>query len=342
LIVLLTGGTGFLGKSVARALAARGHALRVLARDTSDLRGLPPAEIVRGDVTDGEAMLRAAQGCGAVCHMAALVRMWTPERERFERVNVGGLRNALQAARAAGARLVYTSSFIAVGPAGPEPVDESRTHPGCGYRNDYERTKAMADAVALEAAAAGQDLVLLYPGVVYGPGDLTDGNLVARMVADHLGGRLPGIVGPGDRLWSYAFVEDVAAGHASALERGKAGQRYFLGGDNVTMNELFALVEKITGVRPPARHIPYAAASALGFAMWTWAELTGHPPQLTHEVVNVFREHWAYSSAKAERDLGYRRTPLEEGLRRTVAWLRETGALIPAAGPVEAAAATWR
>jgi farnesol dehydrogenase len=325
LIVLLTGGTGFLGKSVARALAARGHALRVVARETSDLRGLPRAEIVRADVTDGDALLRAAEGCGAVCHMAALVRMWTPEREQFERVNVGGLRNALQAARGAGARLLYTSSFIAVGPAGPEPVDESRRHPGRGYRNDYERTKAQADAVASEAAAGGQDVVTLYPGVVYGPGDLTDGNLVAKMVADHLRGRLPGIIGPGDRLWSYAFVEDVAEGHASALERGRAGERYFLGGDNVSMNELFATLERVAAVPAPRRHIPYAAASALGFAMWTWAELTGHPPQLTHEVVNVFREHWAYSSAKAERELGYRRTPLEEGLRRTVAWLRETG-----------------
>jgi farnesol dehydrogenase len=325
LIVLLTGGTGFLGKSVARALAARGHALRVVARETSDLRGLPRAEIVRADVTDGDALLRAAEGCGAVCHMAALVRMWTPEREQFERVNVGGLRNALQAARGAGARLLYTSSFIAVGPAGPEPADESRRHPGRGYRNDYERTKAQADAVASEAAAGGQDVVTLYPGVVYGPGDLTDGNLVAKMVADHLRGRLPGIIGPGDRLWSYAFVEDVAEGHASALERGTAGERYFLGGDNVSMNELFATLERVAAVPAPHRHIPYAAASALGFAMWTWAELTGHPPQLTHEVVNVFREHWAYSSAKAERELGYRRTPLEVGLRRTVAWLRETG-----------------
>ena len=240
MIVLLTGGTGFLGKSVARALAARGHALRILARETSDLSGLPRAEVVRGDVTDRDSMLRAAQGCGAVCHMAALVRMWTPEREGFDRVNVTGLRHALQAARDAGARLLYTSSFIAVGPAGPDPADESRRHPGRGYRNDYERTKALADAVAAEAAAAGQDVVTLYPGVVYGPGELTEGNLVAKMVADHLRGILPGIIGPGDRLWSYAFVEDVASGHASALEHGRAGERYFLGGDNVSMNGLFA------------------------------------------------------------------------------------------------------
>ena len=321
--VLLTGGTGFLGKNVARALHAAGHDLRVLAREGSNLSGLPAGiEVARGDVTDAAAMLRAAFGCQAVLHMAALVKMWVPDRDVFEAVNVGGLRHALAAAAAAGARLVYTSSFIAVGPAGPAPADESQVHPGIGFRNDYERTKAQADVIAREAAAAGTDIVILYPGVVYGPGDRTDGNLVVQMVADHIGGRFPGIVGPGDRLWSYAFVEDVAAGHVAALERAAPGSRYFLAGENATMNALFATLAEVSGAPPPARHIPYAAATALGYALYLWAELTGLPPKLTHEVVGVFREHWAYSSARAERDLGYRPTPLREGLRRTVEWLR--------------------
>jgi farnesol dehydrogenase len=323
--ILLTGGTGFLGKSVARSLAARGHALRLLARAGSDLDRLPAeAEIVRGDVTDADGLRRAAGGCGAVVHLAALVKMWVSDPSRFEAVNVGGFRNALAAARAAGARLVYTSSFVALGPAGPEPADESRVHPGNHFRNAYERTKARADAAAREAAAVGADIVVLYPGVVYGPGDLTEGNLVVKMVADHLRGRLPGIVGPGDRLWSYAFVDDVAEGHALALERGRKGERYFLAGENATLEQLFALVQRLAGT-PPPRHIPYAAASMLGRAMYFWAELTGHPPPLTHEVVDVFREHWAYASAKAERELGYRPTPLEEGLKRTIAWLNEQG-----------------
>jgi dihydroflavonol-4-reductase len=190
LIVLLTGGTGFLGKSVARAVAGRGHAVRVLARGTSDLPGCRPRpRSCAATSPTATAMLRAARGCGAVCHMAALVRMWTPDRARFDLVSVSGQRHALLAARETGARIVYTSSFIAVGPAGPEPAHEPQRHPGRGYRNDDERTKALADA----------------------------------------------------------------------------------------------------------------AASVLGFALWAWAELTGHPPPLTHEVVNVFREHWAFSSARVER-----------------------------------------
>jgi farnesol dehydrogenase len=245
-----------------------------------------------------------------------------PEREVFDAVNVGGLKNALAAAQAAGARLLYTSSFIALGPTGAQPADESLARDGRGYRNDYERTKAIADGIAREAAAGGADVVILYPGVVYGPGDLTDGNLVVKMAADHMAGRFPGIVGPGDRVWSYAYVDDVAAGHAAALEKGGAGSRYILAGENVSMNGFFETLAAVAGTPPPRRHIPYAGAAALGYALYLWAELTGLPPQLTHEVVGVFREHWSYSSARAERELGYRPTPLAEGLRRTVAWLR--------------------
>jgi farnesol dehydrogenase len=311
---------------VARALFARGHEVRLIARAGSDLASLPAVEVVRGDVGDAGALARAAEGCGAVLHLAALVKMWVPDREEFERVNVDGLRAALAAAAGAGARLVYTSSFMALGPTPALPVDESQVHPGHSFRNEYERTKARADGLAREAAAAGRDVVLLYPGVVYGPGDRTAGNIVVNMIADHLRGAFPGIIGPGDRLWSYSFVEDVAAAHVQALERGRRGERYLLAGENATMNELFRLLAEVTGVPAPRRHIPYAAASALGWMLYAWAELTGLPPLLTHEVVGVFRAHWAYDSAKAGRELGYRVTPLREGLRRTVEWLRATAA----------------
>ena len=325
--VLLTGGTGFLGRNVARYVRAAGHDLRLLVREGSPVQDLDGFEVARGDVTDAESLRSAAAGCDAIIHMAAVVKMWAPDPSVFDIVNVGGLRNVLATARETGVRLVYTSSFIAVGPAGPEPATEERVHPGDRYRNDYERTKAEADRVARDAALAGQDVVMLYPGVVYGPGAMTDGNLVVKMIVDHLEGRLAGIIGPGDRLWSYAFVEDVAAGHVAALERGQRGERYFLAGPNVDMNTFFATLQAVAGVAPPRRHIPYAVASFLGLTLYAWAELAGHPPLLTHEVVDVFREHWAYSSAKAEKSLGYRATPLEEGLRRTLAWLRAEGHL---------------
>jgi farnesol dehydrogenase len=330
--VLLTGGTGFLGRTVARHLAARGHALRVLARPTSRLEGLPEGvEVAAGDVTDALSMACAAEGCDAVVHMAALVKIWVPDRERFEAVNVGGLVNALAAARAAGARLVYTSSFMALGPSGEGALDAERPHPGPAFRNLYELTKARADTLAREAGTGGQDVVTVYPGVIYGPGDMTEGNIVVRMIADHLNGRLPALVGPGDRRWSYAFVEDVAEGHALALEKGLSGDRFVLGGENATLARVFDLVREIAGVAPPRLRIPYGVASVLGRAQWLWAELTGHPPQLTHGEVGIFREEWACDSTRAERALGYEWRPLAEGLRETVRWLRAQ-ALVPPAG----------
>jgi len=166
---------------------------------------------------------------------------------------------------------------------------------------------------------------MLYPGVIYGPGDLTDGNIVVRLIIDHLRGKLPGIVGPGDRLWSYSFVDDVAGAHVAALERGRSGERYCLCGENATLTQVFATVAELTGVPPPTRHIPYSLAWVLGYAAYLWAELTGHPPALTHETTRVFREDWAYTSAKAERELGYRPRSLRAGLESTVAWLKETG-----------------
>jgi NAD+-dependent farnesol dehydrogenase len=330
--VLLTGGTGFLGRNVARRLAAAGHQLRVLVREGSVRDGLPDgAEFAPGDVTELDSVRRAAEGCQAVMHMAALVKMWVPDRDRFDAVNLGGLLNALAAARETGARVVYTSSFIAVGPTGAAPADESQRHPGHHYGNDYERTKAAADGLAQQAADLGQDVVRLYPGVIYGPGELTDGNLVVKTLLDHLHGKVPGIIGRGDRLWSYAYVEDVAEGHLLALESGKSGERYFLGGENVSMAGYYALLAELTGVRPPRLHIPYAAAWMMGLGLWGWAELTGHEPKLTHQVVNVFRQHWSYSSAKAERELGYRPRPLRAGLELTLEWLRQTGRLPAAA-----------
>jgi farnesol dehydrogenase len=330
--VLLTGATGFLGRTVARRLAARGHALRVLARPTSRLEGLPDGfEVAAGDVTDPLSLGAAAEGCDAVLHMAALVKIWVPDEGLFETTNVGGVRNALAAARAAGARLVYTSSFIALGPSGPGALDAARPHPGPPFRNAYERTKARADALAREAAAAGGDVVILYPGVVYGPGEMTEGNIVARMIADHLNGRLPALVGPADRRWSYAFVEDVAEGHVLALERARAGDRFVLGGENATLARLFDLVHEVAGKAPPRRRVPYAVASLVGRAQWLWAELTGHPPQLTHGEVGVFREEWACDSERAVRELGYSPRTLAEGLRETVRWLRDAG-LAPGRG----------
>jgi farnesol dehydrogenase len=323
--VLVTGGTGFLGRRIVSELADR-HALRLLVRRGSSRERFPAGvELAEGDVTDRASLARAMAGCDAVLHAAALVKILAP-REQFDRVNVGGLDNVLAAAESAGGveRILYISSFMALGPTDGRVLDESAEPRDRSWINDYERTKTLADRAARQAIAAGAPLAVVYPGVIYGPGEMTEGNIVVRHLLDLVHGRLPGLIGSPERRWNYVYVDDVARGVALALEA-PTTSRYVLGGENVTLGEFYALIGRVAGAKIPTLRIPDPIAKAAGAAQKLWAGLRGATPQLTPDLVEVYKHDWAYSSAKAEKELGYRWRPLAEGLAATVAWLRETG-----------------
>jgi farnesol dehydrogenase len=325
--VFVTGGTGYLGSSLVAALAAAGEEVSVLVRDRSRAGRLPPgARAVPGDVMDPDSLRRGMAGCDRAIHAAAHVRSWDRDPRRFEAVNVRGLVNVLRAAREAGlALLLYTSSFIALGPTDGEIADEDWAPPDRTFHNLYEKTKAEADQLARREAGEGLPLIILYPGVIYGPGPVTPGNLVGRTVRDFMAGTIPGILGKGDRRFCYAFVGDVAEGHLLALRTGRGGERFILGGENRTLRELFRELEEITGVASPRRHIPYALAKAAGRLQRWKSGFTGREPEITDEVVEIFRHEWAYTSRRAQARLGYRITPLRDGLRATVQGIKEGG-----------------
>jgi farnesol dehydrogenase len=304
--VLVTGGTGYLGRAVVGALLASGHDVVLYGR-TASASGLPAAAI-DGDIRDAARLCDAAKGCGAMLHSAALVATWTRRSRDFDDVNVGGLRAVLDAAGRNGIRRVlYTSSFLAIPPAGLDVAPEW---------NDYQRTKAAADTLADAAVRQGSPIVRLYPGVIYGPGAATEGNLVGRMVADHLAGRLPGVIG-GDRIWSFSFVEDVAAAHVAALEAGTPGARYLLGGVDAPQMRVFDIVQKLTG-RPRPRRIPGWLASLAAFAAELTAAWFRRTPLLTTGTLEILLRDWPLGHARATVELGYRVTPLEEGVARVV------------------------
>lgn len=333
--VLVTGGTGFLGRAVVRRLAGAGHQLTLLVRSTASREGFPAGvDFATGDVTDRATVVAAARGQEAIVHAAALVKLVAPAAE-FDRVNVSGLENVLWAAAEAGvARLVYVSSFIALGPTenGPggeldetaeAPLDEK--NPERPWINDYERTKTLADRRAREAIAAGAPVVVVYPGVIYGPGVMTEGNLVVRGIVEALHRRLPALVGDRGRRWSYVHVEDVAAGVQAALERAPTGGRYVLGGDNVSLGDFYATLEQLSGVRMPTRWLPKGLAKAMGVLMRGWSQLFGGTPKLTPDLVEVCHHDWAYRSDTAARTLGYAPRSLRQGMSETIAWLEESG-----------------
>ena len=324
--LLVTGTTGFLGGRIAERLVAAGHEVRALVRDP---RARPAsscgAEPILGDVTDRESVLRAARGCEAIVHAAALVRVWVPDRRAFDRVNVEGFEAVAQAAHERSARLLYVSSFLALGASSGAPRDETATAAPGSWHNDYQRTKAEADRRARALGQAGRDIVRVYPGVVFGPGRLTAGNHVVRLLLAHARGELPGLLGRGDRRQCLAFVDDVAEGVRLALALARPGSGYVLGGENRTPRELFRAFARASGIAEPKRRIPFAVAALVGrLARWR-AERSGVEPALTDEVVRIYREEWAFTSASAERDLGYRITPFDEAMRSTVEWLRSIG-----------------
>jgi farnesol dehydrogenase len=305
--VFVTGGTGYFGRALVTALAGRGHDVVVFARHAS--RSGPPGRAVDGDVRDRNALERAAAGCDAIVHAAALVSIWRNRQEDFDDVNVGGLRNVLAVADAHHiSRVLYTSSFLALPPRDRDAPLEA---------NDYQRTKVAADRLADAAVAAGSPLIRIYPGVIYGPGSLTEGNLVGRLVRDHLIHRLPGLVGP-EHLWSYSYVDDVAAGLCAAIERGRAGARYALGGENAPQSRIFEIVAQLTGRRPP-RRIAFPIATAMGVFEEMRARVFGATPLVTRGAVEILRHDWPLDSTDAVRELGYRITPLNEGAKQMIA-----------------------
>jgi NAD+-dependent farnesol dehydrogenase len=304
--VLVTGGTGYLGCAVVRALAHAGHQPIVFSRHpaASDLPGVR----FDGDVRDARAVDAAVRRADAVCHAAALVSVWQKRSADFDDVNVRGLENVLEACeRHRIRRIVYTSSFLALPPAHRATPLEA---------NDYQRTKVKALGVARTARGRGLPISIMFPGVIYGPGALTEGNLIGRMVRDHLGRRLPGLIGS-SRVWSYAYVEDVAAAHARAIEGDVEPADYVLGGENAPQIRVFEIVREFTGRRLP-RRIPRAAATAVALIHEARASLTGMAPLLTRGVVKILSHDWPLESAESVRRLGYQITPLKIGLRELV------------------------
>jgi len=320
-MILLTGSTGYLGSRIAHALVDRGEPFRVLVRNPARI-GLVPAEvqceIVTGDLSDKEAVAEALRGVKQVIHSAALVKIWVRDPQEFWRVNIQGLKALLEAADRAGVeRVVYTSSFIAAGPSSDPNAGEGLRNRG-PYCNEYEETKSAALDWLRSEGFARFPVVALLPGVIYGPGPLTEGNLVGGMVQQYLRGKFPGLLGSGEQRWSFSYNADVVEAHLAALTKGRTGEEYFLAGDNRSLNDLFSALARLTGVTHPVRHLPFALGKFMGGLEVARARLFNHQPRLTPGVVEIFKRDWVYSSNKAGRELDYRVIPLEEGLRRTL------------------------
>jgi dihydroflavonol-4-reductase len=322
---LVTGATGFVGSAVARAFLARGHALRLLARpngDRTNIAGLP-AEIVEGDLRDPASLERAVAGCRYVVHVAADYRLWVPDPAVMNRANVDGTRALLLAAQAAGVeRMVYCSSVAALGLIGDgTPADETTPNSLAKVIGTYKQSKYLAEQAVLELARGGVPVVIVNPSAPVGPRDIKP-TPTGKMIADTAAGRMPAYVDTG---LNVAHVDDVAEGHALALEHGRVGECYILGGEDMGMQELLALVGEAAGRKPPRIKLPHGALYPLALVSEGLARVAGIEPIVTRDILAMAKKKMFFSSAKARAELGYNPRPARDAVFDAVAWFREQG-----------------
>jgi dihydroflavonol-4-reductase len=333
---LVTGATGFLGSHVARALAGRGEDVRVLVRPTSDLRALEAldAERFTGDLRDRASLTRALEGVHRVFHVAADYRLWARDPREIYESNVTGTKNLLEAARKAGVeKFVYTSTVatIAVPREGilPNEKTESSLDEMIGH---YKRSKFEAERCALSAAETGLPVVIVNPTTPVGPGDWKP-TPTGKIIVDFLNGRMPGYVETG---LNFVPVEDCARGHLLAGENGRAGERYILGGRNLTLKQMLDILSSVSRRPAPRWKFPYVLAYAAGCVDTGVSRLLNREPQIPLEGVKMSRHKMFVDASKAERDLGFAPGPIEAALGRAVAWYESNGYI--AAGRVPAVA----
>ena len=324
--VFVTGATGFVGAHVARHLAGQGAQLRLLVRATSNLANLEglDAETVVGDLREPESLRTGVRGCEAVMHVAADYRLWVRDPDAMYAANVEGTRGLLRLAREEGVRrCVYTSSVATMGfKADGTIVDEATPVSIDDMIGHYKRSKFLAEQAALEAAHQGQEVMVLNPTTPIGARDVKP-TPTGRIVVDFLNRKFPAYMDTGLNL---VDVREVARAHGAALEKGRPGERYILGGENLTLKQILDKMAAMTGLKSPTMKVPHGVAMAFAyFDEAVTGKLRGREPRATVEEVRMGKKKMFASSAKAERELGFQVLPVEDALRSAIEWFRAHG-----------------
>jgi dihydroflavonol-4-reductase len=325
MLAFVTGATGFVGSHVARVLGEQGADLRLLVRANSNTKNIDDLKADRfiGDLRDPASLEKGIAGCEVVFHVAADYRLWVRDPEMY-RANVEGTRAILEAARKNRVRrVVYTSSVATIGfTSNGQPADETSPVSLDNMIGPYKRSKFMAEQVAIEAARARQDVVIVNPSTPVGERDIKP-TPTGRIVVDFLKKKFPAYVDTGLNL---VDVRECALGHIAALEKGRSGERYILGGENLTLKQILDKLAAITGLPSPTLRVPYVLALATGVVDEIFTgRIRGREPRATIDAVRMGRKKMFVSTDKAERELGWKRFPVDDALRRAAEWFRENG-----------------
>ena len=325
---LVTGAAGFLGSHVTRQLVARGEEVRVLLRASSTNRAIADLslEYVTGDLRDPASLDRAMKGVKRVFHVAADYRLWAKRKQDIYDSNVGGTKNLLDAAKRAGVeQLIYTSTVATIAvdrPQHPNELTDAKLEEMVGH---YKRSKWMAEKEALNAAKAGLPVIVAMPTTPVGPWDWKP-TPTGKIILDFLNGKMPGYVETG---LNFVGVEECAAGHLLVAEKGKVGERYLLGGENLTLKAMLDTLAKITGLRAPMLKIPHGLALGVAYANTVFSRLVGREPGIPIEGVKIARHMMFVDCSRVKRELGFQAGPVAAALERAVRWYEANGYVSP-------------
>lgn len=326
--IFLTGGSGFIGSRLTERLVAENHEVILLLRNPG--RNLwfdrKKVKIIKGDLFDTDKLIRGMQDCKLVFHLAAYTKPWSKDPLLPYQINVAGTVNILESALKAGAeRVVMTSSCGTMGYSESGSAVNELTVRSKPLFTTYEKTKAEAEQKALEYCSKGLDVVIVNPSRLYGPGFLTSGNSVTRIIRGYLRGTWRIIPGKGNAVGNYVFVDDVVDGHIRAAFRGVSGEKYILGGENLSFTSLFDIIGEESGKKRLMIHFPLSIIRALIKIIRTFSRILGKPPLITEEWIEKYMKDAVISSDKAISRLGYKITPFRTGVGKTIEWLRAAG-----------------
>jgi dihydroflavonol-4-reductase len=332
-LTLVTGASGFVGSAVANTLRKAGHQVRVLIRASSPRINIDPTDAIAvGDICDRSAVAAALHGVRYLIHAAADYRLWAPSPADIFRTNVEGTRILMEEAMRAGVeRIVYTSSVATIDPSTGPAADESQPLSEAQAVGAYKKSKVVAERLVEDMVTRlGLPAVIVNPSTPIGPRDVRP-TPTGRIIVEAARGHMPGFVDTGLNL---AHVDDIAAGHLAALWSGVIGERYILGGENVSLQTMLADIAHITGRRPPWLRVPVAAVYPIAVGAELWSHVSGREPFATRDALRMARHHMFFSDAKARRDLGYRSRPYREAIADAIAWFQDAGYLAHKPSPV--------
>ncbi|QEC68877.1 SDR family oxidoreductase [Panacibacter ginsenosidivorans] len=323
--IFVTGATGYIGNNLAKRLAGEGHIIHALNRSAqkSTLLNHDNIQLFKGDITDPASVKNAMQGCEQVYHLAAYARVWAKDPSTYHTLNVEGTRHVLEAARELAINdIVVTSTAGVLGPSGERPVKEDDPRIG-EMLNEYEETKTQSEEMCRDYSRRfGMRIVMVNPPRIYGPGVDSESNALTRMVHLYMQGKWRILPGDGKRTGSYVHIDDVVNGHVLAMQKGRAGERYILSGENVSYTTFFNTLAKVNGKKNFLLPLPVWVMVLAGYGMMGLTKITGKPPLLTPKWIRKYLYDWSLSCEKAQRELGYTYRSLEEGLQQTVDWLK--------------------